>query len=180
MKRRSIRSRFGTLVFLGLVLFGASRCSRDLVVIKTGESAPAFTLRDLAGKTIALPDLKGKYVMIRFWADWCKACRTEMPMIDEKYRKFKEQGFEVLALNVRQNQALAAKFAKEVGISYPVLLDSDGSVAKMYGVVGLPTTFLLDRDGIVREEVVGDMNRKSLSALIDSLFGPEGRKDNPQ
>jgi len=148
----------------------ASGCAGDLVVLKPAEPAPAFQLEDLEARATALADQKGKIVMVRFWADWCKSCRTEMPLIEEKYREYHDSGFEVLALNVRQDREAAARFARQVGISYPVLLDRDGSVAGSYGVIGLPTTFLIDRDGRILEEIIGDMNRRSLSELIDPLF----------
>ncbi len=73
---------------------------------------------------------------------------------------------------------MAAKFAKDVGISYPVLLDRDGSTAKAYGVIGLPTTFLIDPEGRILEEIIGDMNRKSLSEFLDPLFEPAGEEDD--
>ena len=76
-------------------------------------------------------------------------------------------------MNVRQERETAARFAREVGISYPVLLDREGSVAESYGVIGLPTTFLVDRDGRIVEEIIGDMNRRSLSELLDPLFAEE-------
>ena len=95
-----------------------------------------------------------------------------MPLIEEKFRSHGGRGLMVLALNVRQDRDLAAKFAKDVGISYPVLLDRDGSTAKAYGVIGLPTTFLIDGEGRIMEEIIGDMNRRSLSELLDPLFEP--------
>ena len=160
------------LLLLALLL--AAGCSRDLVVLKPGDTAPAFALKTPDGETISLEELRGRYVFVRFWADWCKSCRTEMPMIEGQYRLHREDGLRVLAVNVRQDAATASRFAGEVGISYPVLLDTDGGVAKAYGVVGLPTTFLVDRDGKIVEEVLGDMNRKSLADLVDPLFAQPG------
>jgi peroxiredoxin len=169
--RRHGKSWLALLAGLALV----QGCGGDLVVLKPMDPAPPFALEDLEGKSTSLEELEGKYVMLRFWADWCKSCRWEMPLVEEKYRQYHEAGLEVLALNVRQDRDTAARFARDVGVTYPVLLDRDGSTAEAYGVIGLPTSFLLDREGRVMEEVIGDMTRRSLSELLDPLFeGAEG------
>jgi len=165
------RSRPSSVLVAALAICAlAVGCAGDLVVLKPADPAPLFELEDLESRSTTLAEQKGRIVMVRFWADWCKSCRTEMPLIEEKYREYHESGFEVLALNVRQDRGTAARFAREVGVSYPVLLDRDGSTAESYGVIGLPTTFLIGRDGRILEEIIGDMNRRSLSELIDPLF----------
>jgi cytochrome c biogenesis protein CcmG/thiol:disulfide interchange protein DsbE len=168
----------GSLFFLACCVLAVG-CESDLHVLRPGDTPPPFTLADLDGNHVSLADFHGKTVMLRFWADWCKSCKTEMPLIEEKYRQFTGAGFRVLALNVRQDRERAAKFAKEVGISYPVLLDADGQTAHAYGVIGLPTTFVIDGGGRVREEIIGDMNRKSLSELLDPLFEKKSAGGNP-
>jgi len=164
------RTRAAALLLLAAWLLAAAGCGGKLAVLEPGDPAPPFALQDLEGRTVSLAELRGRYVFVRFWADWCKSCRTEMPIIEEKYRQHRAAGFEVLALNVRQGRETAARFAREVGIGYPVLLDRDGGVAQAYGVIGLPTTFLVDREGRIVEEILGDMNRRSLSDLLDPLF----------
>jgi peroxiredoxin len=156
-----------------LALLALAACSDDLVVLRPGEAAPDFQLESLERGPVSLAGLRGRLVMVRFWADWCKSCRTEMPLIEEKYRAYHDRGFEVLAVNVRQSEETAGRFAREVGITYPVLLDRDGAQAGAWGVIGLPTTFLIDREGKILEEIIGDMNRRSLGELLDPHFDGE-------
>jgi len=144
-----------------------SACADDLVVLRPGDPAPELRLEGIEGRPVSLAEQRGNLVLIRFWADWCKSCRTEMPIIEELYRARRDQGFVVLALNVRQSRTVAERFARELGLTYDVLLDGDGETARRYGVVGLPTTFLVDGKGRILEEVIGDLNRESLLALIE-------------
>jgi peroxiredoxin len=167
MMRNSCFWKIALLLSLCLSLTG---CEENLVVLKKGDPAPPFSLVDLLGREVRLETFRGKIVMLRFWADWCKACYVEMPLIDKKFLQFKDQGFEVLALNVKQSEKTAERFVKYTGIHYKVILDSDGTTSRNYGVLALPTTFMVDGEGVVKEEIIGDMNMKALSALIDPYF----------
>jgi thiol-disulfide isomerase/thioredoxin len=114
--------------------------------------APAFKLSARGGKTIDLAQFKGQVVMINFWASWCGPCRTEMPILEDIYKKFKPMGFTMLAVNVEPDTAAAeawlAKLSKPV--TFPVAFDTDSKVSKLYKVPGLPTTVFVDRKGNVR------------------------------
>jgi peroxiredoxin/Cu/Ag efflux protein CusF len=120
----------------------------------TSFPAPDFTLPTLSGAPIRFSDLRGKVVLLNFWATWCGSCRAEMPTIDGLYRQYKDRGLEVLAVNL--DTAPIAKiqaFVDKAGVSLRVGLDSSSSTARSYGVLVLPTTYLIDRAGnvIVRE-----------------------------
>jgi thiol-disulfide isomerase/thioredoxin len=114
--------------------------------------APAFSLSARGGKTINLAQFKGQVVMINFWASWCGPCRTEMPILEDIYKKYKPMGFTMLAVNVEPDTAAAeawlAKLSKPV--TFPVVFDTDSKVSKLYKVPGMPTTVFVDRKGNVR------------------------------
>ena len=114
--------------------------------------APAFKLSARGGKTIDLAQFKGQVVMINFWASWCGPCRTEMPILEDIYKKYKPMGFTMLAVNVEPDTAAAeawlAKLSKPV--TFPVAFDTDSKVSKLYKVPGMPTTVFVDRKGNVR------------------------------
>jgi thiol-disulfide isomerase/thioredoxin len=114
--------------------------------------APAFSLSARGGKTVDLAQFKGQVVMINFWASWCGPCRTEMPILEDIYKKYKPMGFTMLAVNVEPDTAAAeawlAKLSKPV--TFPVAFDTDSKVSKLYKVPGMPTTVFVDRKGNVR------------------------------
>ncbi len=114
--------------------------------LSKGQPAPDFRLKTLDGKEIALSDYRGKIVLINFWATWCPPCKEEMPLFESVYRKYKDRGFEILAISTDGNLEPVKKFVKEFGLTFPILHD-DRNVANLYGVQGLPTSFLIDRDG---------------------------------
>lgn len=119
--------------------------------------APDFTLPALSGGTLRLSDLRGKVVLLNFWATWCVPCRTEMPAIETLYQRYKDQGLEVLAVNLDVlSTAGVEAFVKEVGVTFPIILDPSWGTARAYRVFGLPTTYLIDRAGNVVVREVGE------------------------
>lgn len=121
--------------------------------------APDFSLPMLAGGTFRLSELKGKVVMLNFWATWCVPCRTEMPAIEELYQRYKDRGFEVVGVNLDLLSISGVEaFVKEVGVTFPIVLDPTWSTARAYRVIGLPTTYLLDRAGNVVVREIGERN----------------------
>ncbi|MBI5032023.1 MAG: TlpA family protein disulfide reductase [Chloroflexi bacterium] len=130
--------------------------------------APDFTLSTLDGKSMALKDLRGQVVLINFWATWCQPCRAEMQDIQAAYRQHPE-GFVVLAINNAEGDIVVRNFANEFQLTFPILLDSDSAVTRLYRVQGLPTSYFIDRSGIVRAANIGAMNRAYIQAQITSL-----------
>lgn len=118
-----------------------------------GESATSFELLDLAGKMQALPE--GEVVLLNFWATWCPPCREEMPSMQALHEKFKEKGLKIIAVSVDAKVSHVQKFVQKHGISFQVLHDSEGEVARQYGVHRYPETFVIGRDGKVRLFKVG-------------------------
>jgi peroxiredoxin len=114
------------------------------------EVAPSFTLVDLNGKSVSLEGFRGKIVFLVFWASWCAPCREELPELDRIYNKFDHQGFEVIAVSVDGSDSDMESFLRNFPISFPVLLDKQGDVNDAYRVSGLPTGFIIGKDGSIR------------------------------
>lgn len=122
-----------------------------------GKTAPSFELPDINGKRYSLSDSKGKVILINFWATWCGPCKAEMPSLNNLFNTFKDEGFVVLAISVDSSAKPVQSFLKDKAIALPVLMDTEQDVYfDQYGVLGLPTSFLIDRDGIVRELIRGE------------------------
>lgn len=138
-------------------------------------SAPDFTLGTLDGSTITLSDLEGQVILINFWATWCPPCRKEMPALQQINNQYQERGFTVLAVNLRQETAQVSPFVKDLGLTFPVLLDLDGQVARRYRVRALPTTFLVDRSGVIRETIVGQLLHARVEDQVGSLLAESSR-----
>ncbi|MFQ5672446.1 MAG: TlpA disulfide reductase family protein [Nitrospinales bacterium] len=113
-----------------------------------GDPAPEFTLKSLDGKSVSLQDYRGKYLLVNFWATWCAPCKVEMPSIEALYRQFKIEKFDVLAIsNDMFGEKIVRPFIETHGFTFTVLLDPILRVSKRFGVVSLPTTFLIDPEG---------------------------------
>ncbi|MDT8383685.1 MAG: TlpA disulfide reductase family protein [Gammaproteobacteria bacterium] len=112
--------------------------------------APDFTLKSRSGENIKLSELRGDVVMINFWASWCAPCRQEMPLLDAMYKKYSDLGFVLLGVNVEEDSSKAGELLREVPVSFPVLYDNRNDVTKLYKVVAMPSTVMVDRDGNMR------------------------------
>ena len=142
-------------------------------VAKEGFSAPDFKLDLLDGGTITLSELKGKVVLVNFWTSWCPPCRKEMPAIESVYRSYKDLGLIVIGLNLtaQDSKQAAALFAQEVGVSFPIALDLDNSVGILYRVTALPTSFFIDRNGVIRSVIVGGpMSEALIQSKVEELL----------
>lgn len=156
------------LVLMPIILFG---CQPDTSALDKGKQPPAFELESLNGELLRYPDLyEGKVVVIRFWADWCPFCKSEMQNIEPIYRKLKDKGLVMLALNVRQDRETAAAFINKLAITYEVLLDEQGETARNYGVIGLPTTFILDRKGRLHTRIIGESTAELFEMVVSELL----------
>lgn len=146
------------LALFGLTLLAACGDSR-IVAPNIGDVAPKFDTTRLDGARTPYPAAwAGKPLAISFWADWCHSCESEMKAVERVYQRQKGKGLEVLAVNVGQERAQVATFIKMIGVSYPILLDEKSAIARNYGVVGLPTTFFVDGDGVVRAKLIGEID----------------------
>jgi cytochrome c biogenesis protein CcmG/thiol:disulfide interchange protein DsbE len=127
-----------------------------------GFTAPDLTLETLDGESVRLAQLRGQVVLINFWATWCPPCRDEMPAIQEAYDEHREEGLVVLAVNLMESDAQVSDFAGEMELTFPILMDRRGSVAERYRVQSLPTTYFVDRSGVIQDIAIGGPISRSL------------------
>ena len=123
--------------------------------------APDFQLPNLEGQTISLSDLKGKPVLLNFWATWCGPCVSEMPYLQEIYDEWSGKGLVLLTINGGESSSKVSKFMQNQNLSLPVLLDTKQDVFRRYNIMGIPTTFFIDKDGIIQEKVIGAFPNKA-------------------
>ena len=138
-----------------------------------GRAAPDFSLKTLDGRELALSTLRGRPVLINFWASWCAPCRAEIPELVRIYEAHKADGLMVVGINLTAQDALpdVRAFVKEFAVTFPVLLDETGAVAnEQYHLRGIPMSVLVDRTGIVRSMQIGGMTREQLDAAIAELL----------
>lgn len=138
-------------------------------LVDIGQVAPNFTLKNLNGEEVSLEDYRGKNVIVNFWASWCPPCRQEMPDFQDFYEDYKDDDFTILAVNVQESKATASKFIEENGYSFPVLLDSTGEIAITYMVSGIPTSYILDKEGVIRYMRVGPLSYPEMEQIIKGL-----------
>ncbi len=136
-----------------------------------GGPAPEITLKDLQGQEVRLSDLRGKIVLLNFWATWCKPCKDEMPAMQASYDKLRGQGLVVLAVNELEDTEKVIEHVRSHGHTFPVVMDHDNRVANRYGVVGLPASFIVDRQGIVREQIFGSLLTEERIADLVKRYG---------
>jgi peroxiredoxin len=135
---------------------------------KENQPAPDFTLLDIDGNTVKLSDLKGKTVILNFWATWCPPCRKEFPLLIDTYETNKANGLVVLGVDVKEAVGPVRKFVDNFGATYPILLDTNGSVTSQYRVQGLPFTWFIDSDGIARVQIIGALSEGIIKAALEA------------
>ncbi|PIC81597.1 thiol-disulfide oxidoreductase [Sporosarcina sp. P18a] len=136
--------------------------------------APDFTLETLAGETVTLSELKGKKVILNFWATWCPPCKAEMPHMESYYSKLTDEDqVELIAVNVTESERRGIgeveKFVASYELSFPIPLDKTAEVTHMYGVFSMPTTYMIDTQGRIAQKVIGPLDEKTLNELVDSM-----------
>lgn len=145
----------------------------DLGAPEIGTLAPDFVLNDLAGKPVQLSDLRGSVVVINFWASWCDPCREEMPVLQAFYNQYANQGLVVLGVNATYTDSKtdAISFVEELGLTFPMLFDETGEVGdQLYKVIGLPTSYWIDQDGIIRSFQLGALTEDEMKVILASLM----------
>jgi peroxiredoxin len=174
------RAIAGILVVLMIGSASWARGGPDLVsLVETlnlgtytrGDGPPAFTAQTLSGEGVSLASLRGRVVLLNFWATWCREC-PEMPVLERLHRELARQGLAVLGINVREEPRVILGFAADLGLTFPLLPDPDGRIQRRYGVIGLPTTFLIGRDGRPFARAIGtrEWGSAPARAVIQALL----------
>jgi len=144
----------------------------DLREYASRTAPPAFSGSTLDARPLSIREYRGSVVILNFWASWCRECRPEMPVLERLHREFSSRGLIIIGVNAREKEEPARRYARELGLTIPLVLDRDGKINALYGVVGLPTTFVIGRDGRAVGLAVGPRQWESAPAraLIASLL----------
>ena len=161
-------------LFFGDQARGGTHFIEALAIVRFDEKIKAqnFILQDLNGNKVSMEDYRGKIVFLNFWATWCPPCRVEMPSMEKLYNEFKSKDFTILAIDLQEDAATVKTFKEQYKLNFPILLDSDGSVALIYGAMSIPTTYLIDRDGYLLGGALGprDWATEDAFELINHLL----------
>jgi cytochrome c biogenesis protein CcmG, thiol:disulfide interchange protein DsbE len=180
---RARLSSYWTIFSLVILLSGAGwiwisrvpggKAAAQFTAARQGFLAPDFSLQTLSGKTITLSSLRGQPVLINLWASWCTPCQAEMPAIQRVYQDYQAQGLQVLAVDStnQDNPDKVPAFVQQLGLTFPILLDRNGSVGRQYQLQALPTSFFVDGNGVIQDVVVGGpMSEALLRVRVADLF----------
>lgn len=177
MKRKSLFITLGGL-FLGVLLglgilwstgaISGNGAGNSHIRPAIGQVAPDFQLAKLDGSTGRLSDYQGHPVLVNFWASWCDPCKAEMPLLEKYYQKY-SPGLVVLGVNYEEGKVVAKQFIDKEGVSFPILLDTEGKTGELYEVRGFPTTFFIDANGVLRSEHIGQLDQGLLAQYLDTI-----------
>ncbi len=168
-------ARLRPLALVALALWLAACQSKSAPPAPGGDhepvAVPALELTDLDGHTLSLAGLKGKVVIIDFWATWCPPCREAIPDLIDLKKQYGPRGLEVVGISLDENaERILPRFVHDFGINYPVVIGSEEIAAAFGGILGLPTTFIVDREGMVRSRFMGYIDRKRMEAALAGLL----------
>ena len=153
---------------LSVILLGDSSVAPPL---GRGVAAPDFTLATLEdGSELSLGDLRGRVVLVNFWATWCKPCEDEMPSMEQLYRQLSPRGFEMIAVSVDEERAPVEEFKRRMSITFPIVLDPSQATSRLYQTTGFPESLLVDQNGVVVERYVGPRDWSIYRGRIERLM----------
>ncbi len=149
-----------SVLILSVIFFVKTRSGpRINVGSEMSVAAQDFELPTLSGEYVRLSDHRGKIVFLNIWATWCPPCREEMPSMESLYRRLKGRDFEILAVSIDREGGKAVRpFVSKNGLTFPVLLDPENKISRLYGLTGVPETFIIDKNGVVIKKVIGAQN----------------------
>jgi peroxiredoxin len=146
---------------------------REAGPVTAGMTAPGFTLDSLDGTRVSLSDYRGRPVLINFWASWCPPCREEFPVLAAVRQAHAASGFEILGISHNDGERYARGFVEERGAGWPMLLDPDGATWQAYGAIGLPSSYLIDARGVVRQVTFGPLDAARSIGHLSAIEGAE-------
>ena len=144
----------------------------DLRAYAVRAAPPPFSASTLEGRPLSMAEHRGKVIVLTFWATWCVECRSEMPALERLQREFAPRGFTIVGVNARESRDVITRYARELGLTFPLVLDPDGTINALYGVIGLPATFVVGRDGRAIAFAIGPREWQSAPAraLIQAVL----------
>lgn len=144
---------------------------RGEAAFRVGDVPSRVTLSDLRGNSVVIPsDFKGQMVLIHFWASWCPTCHGEMKTLEALYGKYGGKGITPCSIGMGEKKETAVSYLRNMTISYPILLDPGSSTRKPFGIAGIPTCFVLDREGVIRHKILGKADPEGLDKIVRSLL----------
>lgn len=169
-KRFIMRTVILSVLILAIVYTIFNNATKEKVaVLGIGDEAPDFTLVDLNGEEHRLSDYKGQGVFLNFWGTWCKPCVKEMPAMDRQYEIYKEQGVQILAVNIAQSDFEVERFASQYGLDFPIVIDKTKSVLEAYNIDPLPSTLLINPDGKIEQIIRGEMTEQDIAGFMEQI-----------
>ncbi|MFC5591662.1 thiol-disulfide oxidoreductase ResA [Sporosarcina soli] len=170
------RNRFITRIIVLSVLVAAivftiytSLAKEKYDVLEVGDYAPDFALVDLNGEKHQLSEYKGQGVFLNFWGTWCAPCKKEMPAMGRQYEVYKDQGVQILAVNIAEPDLKVRTFAEQYGMTFPTLIDTTKSVMQAYNVKPLPTTLLINPEGKIVKIITGEMSENDIKGYMEQI-----------
>ena len=139
-------------------------------VLRVGDEAPDFVLTDMNGEKHQLSDYRGQGVFLNFWGTWCKPCEREFPLMDQQYKEVKDDGLQILAVNIGESNFAVQKFIDRLGLTFPVLIDQNKSVMETYNINPLPTTFLVNPEGKIEKIITGEMSEEAIKKYMAQIM----------
>ena len=170
----------GITLLIFLKLKESELLSSDAVKLEVGKPAPDFTFPDLDGKTISLSDYIGKVVLVNIWATWCRPCIDEMPSMEKLYQEFNQDDFEILAVSIDALGAGVVKpFMQTYNLTFPALLDPEGTIKPAYQVTGVPESFIINQQGVLTKKIIGaaDWSSPDVVRFFRDLIQKSSAKD---
>ena len=165
--------RFVLLILMvGVIIFTIySNLSKEKNgVLQVGDQAPDFVLTDMNGERHQLSEYKGQGVFLNFWGTWCKPCEREFPLMDKQYQEVKDQGLQILAVNIGESDFVVQKYIDRKGLTFPVLIDDNKSVMETYNINPLPTTILINPEGKIEKIITGEMSEESIKQYMEQIM----------
>lgn len=166
------RSVILIILFAALLFAVISNITKEEEAVQIGEEAPNFQLVQLNGEenqTVRLSDLRGKGVMLNFWATYCEPCEREMPYMESLYPIYKEKGVEIVAISVDATEFVVQQFMDKYNLTFPILHDKKSQVMDAYRIKPLPTTYFIDENGIIVERVLGELSLERLDGYLQQI-----------
>jgi len=161
--------KIGMIAGLSLILPGVISC-REKAVPGVGNSLSEITLSDLQGNKVTIPaECRGKVALIHFWASWCPTCRGEMMNLDAIGNEYRGRGVYSCSIGIGEKREMALSYIRNVNITYPILLDPHAETQKLFGISGIPTYYVLDREGIIRFKILGQLDKTELNKIVRSM-----------